>query len=295
MIKTFFITGFLFILGYSVFALWQRQPKNVTLPQNSSTQSASTKPQNFKNPLVLTPEDGTVLSSNEVEISGTITPNVKVLIYSNTSQNVAAANTNGSFSQKINLAEGLNLLTVMPLDPSLQKTNAQGLTLYYSKNNVGKKVVAGLVKSTFDTAITITTPNGDISIKTSKDTTFDIPKDEKELEATSEVDNIRIGDYLIVTEEGQTAKTLKVLRQNKPQITEQVQIGTIGTIPKQNIFSVKSSEDGKLVELKLTKNTKVSENGIDAKTSDIIKDKMAIIFFFVKDPDNIADLVYLLP
>lgn len=280
---------------YSVFALWQRQPKTAPQEENPITLSASAEPQNLKNLFSITPQDQTVLNSKEVEIKGKVNPNAKVLIYSNTSQNVASADTDGNFSQKIDLADGLNLFNIMPLDQNLSFQDSQNLTLYYSKSDVGAKVIAGSVKSTFDNTITITTPNGDMSMKTTKNTSFDIPEDEGEPEATSEIDNIRIDDYIIATGDSQTAKTLTVIRQNKPQITEKVAIGTVGANPKQNILPIKNNSDGSLVELKLAKNTRVSTSGEGGKTADIKKDKVAIVFYFLKDSENIVDLIYLLP
>ncbi|HSX18816.1 MAG TPA: hypothetical protein VLE91_01640 [Candidatus Saccharimonadales bacterium] len=279
--------------------LWQRQPKNPNSPQASSVTETNNQNPQAPQDFVTNPADGTIVNSAPLQLQGKSTPNNTLLIFSNGQQYVTKTDDSGNFKIQITPGAGLNLYKIISLSKDLETTKDKNLSLYYSKEDIGKTAYAGSIKTIFDTLLTITTPNGDKNVRTGSATKFDIPKDPNNKEATQSVTSIRIGDYAIATGNGNgtdsiSATNVQILRDNKPQLVEQFTVGTITTAPKNNIFSAKN-KNGQSTDFKLAKTSRVQIGGTDAKTTDIAKDKTAIIIFSKTADTNTPDLIYVLP
>lgn len=286
------------IISAIVVVLWQRQPrpKNSEESATGSAQSEIKQKEDFS----ISPPDGTVLKSQTVKLQGKTQPKSSIVIYSNDFQNVTKANDSGDFDKEISLTAGLNLIKIVVLSENLETSLEKTLSLYYSDEDLGNSLAAGSVKSIFDSLLTITTLSGEKNVRTSKSTAFDIPQEEDVKESTSEVDNIRIGDFAIATGDSSDhdsiiARKLTIIRQDKPQLLEEIAIGKIASDVRQNIFSIKNNKDSQLIEFKLGKNSSVSLNGEEAQTTDIAKDKSAIVIYTKSEGSNTVDLIYLLP
>jgi len=295
---TILILIILFI--YGIYWLWQRQPKSNN-PQPSPTTTGQTKDEKNQQDFKLTPNDFSVLTSKKVKFEGTVTPNVYFLIFSNSSQSIGKSDSNGNFQTETDLVDGLNLVSVATVSSNFQIKNPKSLTFLVAKDkNDGDTVFAGSVKTIFDTLITISTLGSQKSIQTSKSTKINLPVDKNEKAATgSALENIRIGDYLIVQGGSQkenelSAKKIDVIRENKPQNTKQLILAKILTATRQNLFSAKD-QNSKIFEFTIGKNSQISIDGKEAKSADIVKDKNAIIVYHPENDKNIVDLVYLIP
>lgn len=294
------IFAILFIaISTIIVVLWQRQPRPTQKPQESqSTSQASQKQAEEK--YTISPADGTVVNTPSVKFTGKSEPATLVVIYSNDASAVAKTKSDGTFELQLEAEPGLNLLKAVFVSQQQELAHEKNFSLYMSAKDVGKSVAAGSVKSIFDNLITITTNSRDVNIRTGKSTNFDVPTEEDVEEATEEVDNIRIGDYVIATgdasdQDSIIAKNLLVLRVNKPILSKEIIVGKIASSVRQNIFSAKNNKDGKIVEFTLDKNSQILLDGQDAKLDAIAKDKSAIILY-TKDKDtNLIDLLYLLP
>lgn len=285
------------ILSTLIVVLWQRQPKLNQDPKEESTQEAQT---GSEETLGILPKDGTVVANSPIKIQGKVNAKSIIAIYKNGQQTVTTATDAGDFEKDVDLGNGLNLIKIVTISPDLTQTDEKTISLFLSKSNVGNTLFAGPVKSIFDTLITVTTFGGDKNIRTSKSTNFEIPTDEDEKEATQEVDNVRIGDYVIATGDASdsdsiVAQGLEIIRANKPQVTKQLAIGTVASTVRQNIFSLKSAKDQELIEFTLDKNSDVSLDGKEAKSTDIVKDKTALVFYTKDEDENLITLIYLLP
>ena len=53
--------------------------------------------------------------------------------------------------------------------------------------------------------------------------------------------------------------------------------------------------DKQVIELALDKNSDIKLTDKDAKSTDIAKDKNAIVFYTQDDEDNLVSLIYLIP
>lgn len=287
------------LISTIIVVLWQRQPRPVQEPQAvESTRQASQKPAEEK--YTIAPADGTVVNSSLVNFTGKSETSGLVVIYSNDTSGIAETRENSTFELSTELEPGLNLIKAVFLSQEQEPVHEKNISVYLSQKDVGKTVAAGSVKSIFDNLITVMTQNGEKNIRTSKSTNFDVPKEEDIEEATEVVGNIRIGDWAVAT--GDTsdadsiiAKSLQVLRQNKPVLSTEMTLGKITSNVRQNIFSVKNNKDGKIIELKIDKNTEVFLDGQDAEQDSITKDKSAIILYTKEEDSNLIDLIYLLP
>ena len=280
--------------------MWQRQPRGPSERQATDSSQISDKVKKETETFQISPAHGTVVDSQTITMSGKSEPNSLVLIYSNDTSGVAKTREDGSYQLQSSLEPGLNLLKIIFVSPSGQITQEENLTLYFSQKDVGKTVAAGSVKSIFDNLVTVTTQTEDINIRTAKSTIFDVPKEEDVKEATEEVDNIRIGDYVIATgdasdQDSLIAKNLQVIRTNKPQLTKQMVIAKIASTLRQNIFSAKNNKDAKIIEFTLDKNSEILQDGNEVKSEIITKDKSAIIFYTEDNDTSLIDLIYLLP
>lgn len=289
------------IISTLVVVLWQRQPKapGETQEIKNSTETQG-KDQKQQENFTISPNDNTVVKSQNIKLSGKTLPDSLLIVYSNSSQNVIKTNKDGDFEKEITLSGSLNLFKIIVAAKNLDTSLEKNLSLYFSKDDVGSSIVAGPVKSIFENLITITSANAQKNVRTSKSTNFDFPQEKGVEEATKAASSVRIGDFAIAAgdstdKDSISAKSLQIIRDNKPQVTKQLVMGTISSDPKQNIFPLKSKKDGQIVEFKLAKNSKVQMDDKDAKTADIKKDKMAIIFYTKGTDTNTPDLIYLLP
>ena len=301
---TFLILIILFIFG--IYWLWQRQPKpqNLQTPQTINTKTQNPQDQQNSD---LKPVDFSVLTTNKVKIEGKTTPNSLVAIFSNDISAIAKSENSGNFQAEVILAKGLNLIDLSIISQEFRQEQKRTLTLYVSDNkNDGSTVYVGPVKTIFDTLLTASTTNGEKSIQASQSTDVDLPpppNGEKEDVSTPPLKNIRIGDYIIVLgdltldaqDEKLQAKKIDVIRENIPQNTRKLVLAKTLTTARQNLFSTKNSTDNQIIELTLNKNSQISLDGKETKSTDITKGKNAIIIFHLDNNKNIADLVYLLP
>lgn len=318
MSKIFLGVASLALLIFLIVWLWQRQPSGPNEPITpQETDSKSDQKQNAQ-AATAKPQDDLVVSSQNIKIKGKLNPNDYLIIASNTFNKIVKTGDAGDFEVEVTLQKGLNLLDYISVSSDLKNINRNSLTYYFSPDKKFKSVYAGVVKSIFDTLLTITTPNGEVNARTSRSTVLEIPQSEENLgieESTSTaLRNIRVGDFAISLGENsdqntQVSGSLTILRQNKPQNNTKTMTAQIATTPKQNAFSAKNLTDSKVLELTLTKETIVQEDAqtpaasptpkaspkTQSLTSQIVKDKNAIIIYHQENEKNIVDLIYLLP
>ncbi|MBI3282923.1 hypothetical protein HYZ70_02500 [Candidatus Curtissbacteria bacterium] len=285
------------IISTVIVVLWQRQPKVREPAEIESTRQVQEKQEEK---FTISPSTGSVINSSSVKFTGKTDPNHLVLIYANETSAITKTKGDGSFELTVASSTGINLFKLALISEDGQIVKEDNLTIYFSQKDVGTTVFAGPVKSIFDNLITLTTTGGDKNIRTSKSTSFNVPEEEDVKEATEEVDNIRIGDYVVATgtssdDDSIIAKNLEVIRVNKPVLTKEMAIGKIASNVRQNIFSVKNDKDGKIIEFALDKNSEIQEDGTAAKSDAIAKDKTAIVLFAKNKDVNLIDLIYLLP
>lgn len=291
------------LIGLLLFALallwlWQRQPKGQeqqTIPRPASKEAILQKPESD---LEISPSDSQVLTQGLVEFKGKAPANSMMAIYANAFQTIVKTGEKGEFAKEVELAQGLNQVTIATLAANLQTTEQKFLTLWVTTGDESNTVFAGSVKSIFDTLVTITTSNGDRNVRTSKSTKINVPKEEQS--TGSDIKNIRVGDYAIALgnaqdKDTQVAASLQIIRDNKPQNTKVLAQVVIITSVKNNLFSAKKVAGGEVSEFSLVKQSKVEKDDSTLKITDITKDKTAFIFYHPEKNQNIVDLVFLLP
>jgi len=295
------IASFIFTLYW----LWQRQPKTLKneTPQASTYQSPKPKTQQATE---IKPSDFSVLNTNQVKLEGRVTPNSSVAVFSNDFATVVKTTSSGNFEKEVTLPRGLNLLDLSIISKDFREEQKRTLTFFVSDSqNNGSTVYVGTLKTIFDTLLTISTTNGEKSIQASKSTAVNLPpppNGEKET-TVSPLKNIRIGDYLIVVgdltkdaeNEKLQAKKIEVIRENIPQNTRKLTLAKTLTTVRQNLFSAKNTTDNKILEFTLEKTSLIQIDDKISKASDIAKDKNAIIIHHQEQAKNIVDLIYLLP
>ena len=297
--KPLILLIFIAILISTMVWLWQRQPKVPLSELQSSPATGEAAAVKVEEELEIIPGDSQVLTTGKVEFKGKYLPNLLLVIYSNNFQAIVKTDDRGEFAKEVELAQGLNQITAAVLDANLQTAEQKFLTLWVTDDDEGNTVFTGSVKSIFDTLITVLTPNGDRNIRTGTSTTIDIPKEENQAANTSAVKNIRIGDFAIglgdaTDRDTILAKTLTIERVNKPQNTKQFIASRTITNVRQNLFSAKDNQDGKIIELTLGKTSQIAIGENQGKSADITKDKTALVFYHPEKNQNIVDLVYLL-
>lgn len=291
--------------------LWQRQPKPPEFVEEATSGAVSGQQITLDN-LTLKIADNTIVNSKKIKLEGITFTNELVAIYSNNFQDVLKSDKDGNFETAVTLNEGLNLLTIAIVTDDKEKQRQKSLTFYFAKDKTDATIIfAGSVKNIFDTLVTVTTLSGEKNIRTSKSTEFRIPDEEEQQSTESAVKNVRIGDYAIGlgnapenSKDTDTiiARSLEIIRENKPQ--NRINIARIKIISpvRQSIFSASVTSDvttntldKKVMELTLDKNSDVTLNNKQGKTTDITKDKNAIVFYHTEGNKNLIDLVYLLP
>lgn len=291
----------LFVFG--LIWLWQKQP-NIksqvqTIPQDQK-EKAGREPQ--ADNLLNSPKNNSIQTEAKIKFQGKTNAGSLIAIFSNSTAKIAKADENGNFESEFTLINGLNLINTAVISTDFKKAETKLLTLLKSQNSKAASLVyAGSVKTIFDTHLTISTANGQIEIKTAKTTDIIVPQDEDEKESTrSALKSIRIGDFLIATGENSqnnefAAKTIEIIRENKPQNTAELALAAILASPRQNSFSAKNLEDEKIIEFTLKKNSQILADGNEAESKNITKDKKAIVIFHDENDKKIIDLIYLLP
>ena len=298
--KLILIVILLLAFIYSIYWLWQRQPKPVQNKQETTNQVQIPKPQ--KAGFVQAPKDSQVLSSGKIEIAGKVEGEAYIVIITNSTSAFGKSEKNGEFKIPIELSEGLNLADIRVFDNNLSPTGTEQQTLFVSQKETlpqNWQVYAGSVKGILDNLITLTTPTGEKSVKKETKTNLILPSpvlSKKPAPAPSE--SIRIGDFAIalgeVKDEILNAQDLEIIRENKPQLAKKIAIAKILTPVKTGKFSAKDAEANKILDFTLDKNSKILKNSQSAKDTDIQKDLNAIIVYRDEDDERLADLVYLL-
>lgn len=286
--------------------LWTLQPQpQQVLSDKSNPQSTSSANPEVKSGI--DPADNSLLKSSSIKIRGRAGAYQYLAIYSNNSSQVIKVKPQSNFETDFTLTKGLNLIRLEGISQDFKKVEGKTLTYYFDPVlKTSTKVFAGSVKTLFDTLISVSTENGEMNVRTSQNTKFDFPKDDSNAEASkdSAIKDVRIGDFVIAlgtppekddNKDSIIADTLQIIRADKPQITKTLFISKVVTGPKQNSFTAKSLENDKIISYSLTKNSDISLDGKDAKSSDIVKDKNAVIFATEQDKDTVVDLIYLIP
>jgi len=286
---------FFILIATVVYWLWQRQPKP-NEPQVKTPAPQAIQKKLEETQLEITPASGHVLAENNVTFEGKTFGTSYIIISASNTLGITQANENGEFKIEAELAQGLNLIDVIAIDPNLAELKTLPLTLYIDPDSKVSTVLTGPVKSIFDNLITITTAQGEQTIRQKSSTKLILP----ETESDKEDDDIRVGDFIIALGEIENEKdfdtsSIEVIREEKPQNNEKYLAGALLTKVNKNIFSVRNQKDSQIVEFNLSKDSKISKNGEDAQIEDIAKDKKAIIVFYTKDNENTADLIYLIP
>jgi len=280
-----------------IYGLWQLQPKPPATKTVLSEKSQSAPPPQDQ---AFEPKEGSVLTSKTVTFKGKMLPNSIIFIVSNDFQTAVKTTSDGAFQKDITLSPGLNLISVISVAGDLSKDTQKLTTLYFAQNSPGPSAAAGSVKTIFDNVVTLNTLNGQKNAKTTSATIISFPKDATQKESEQSAKDIRVGDYAIALGDTQNtdiiaAKSITIIRDNKPQNNETYAVAKILTAPKFNLFTVKTTKDSQIIELTVTKNTQGLLDGKEAKVDDIQKDKSAIIIYHSDGDKKVVDLIYLLP
>lgn len=310
------LTSLVFLI-FLVIWLWQRQP-SLQKEEILSQKSQSEENQNPQDEKKAGEFPNNIVSNQEnIQIKGKTKPKEFIVITTNSFFLIAPADNNGNFDANVKLAGGLNLIDFLTISKDLKNIQEKSLTFYFDKSQKSKIVYAGSVKNIFDTLLTISTPEGDLSVHSTQDTQFDIPKleDNNENPATSlsPLKDIRVGDFAVslgnlAENNTQIAQTIIIFRTDKPQNLSQVITAQIAQSPKNNFFTVKNLKDSKIVELNLTSSSQIQTENAAPSTApkaqaksqilniaEIVKDKNAIIIYHIDQEKLIVDRMLLLP
>lgn len=289
--------------------LWQRQPQPSPSPVPEEQATGSAQEKQSPQGLAISFKDNQVVQSKEIKIDGRANAGEFVAIASNTAQVVAKSDSDGNFKVEITAELGLNLIEITTIPQGNSRSSQKSLTLFYNPDEKeAKSVFAGSVKSIFDTLLTLTTAAGNKNVRTSQNTEILIPEDVEESKNAT-VKSIRIGDYAIALgnppeggskngvsdQDSLVATSIEILRENKPQNFVRVAQIEVITPIRQNLFSAKNLQDQKIIELTLAKNSRIQIEGTTGKSSDVTRDKNAIVFYRQEAGKNTINLIYLLP
>lgn len=283
--------------------LWTLQPQAKRPEESQKTESTGAATQSQTKPTI-DPPDGAVLKSASIKIKGKSGSYSYLAIYSNNQSTIIKVSPNSNFEVPYTLLKGLNLITLQGIVDGQKTAEQKTLTYYLDPAQSSTKVFAGSVKTIFDTLITLSAANGDASIRTGKSTQFDIPNEEDEASTSSQIQNVRIGDYAIAlgnppdkseNSDSVVADKVQIIRTNKPKNTKTLSFVKIVSVNKQDIVNVKNTENGKTENYTSAKDSEIILDGKAGKDADIVKDKSAMIISTKDDEENIIDLIYLLP
>lgn len=287
----------------TIYWLWQRQPKGMTLTQELLTPASQNQGATGSavQAVKVTIEDGKVLQQKKLQLQGQVPPNSLVVIYSAAANAIVKSDPAGSFTNNIDLVGGLNLISISVLGPDYKEIAAKNLTYYQDSTNTTDSIVyAGLVKSIFENIITLTTQSGEMPIKKSNSTQVNIPK-LPGVETQPQDQDVRVGDYMIalgktVTKGQMEAKSINILRDNKPQNQTRFAVVRILSNPSKNTFSAQQNGQSSIVKIATTKDTSYFDQNNEVDIKAVAKDKLAIVIFHEDAKANdVANLVYLLP
>ena len=294
------IVSFVFLIYW----LWQRQPRS-NQPQNQQPNTKQETQNNQPQDSFLNIKDGSIIASSPLKISGKTQPNSKVLVFSNTFNDIATIAQDGSYSLDENLTNGLNLISVVSLDKDFKQIQKQDISLYLKGKNDASdftQMAAGNVTKIFQNTVTVSTANGDLNVSTSSSTKYTLPTPppSKSPQPKTSGPDIRVGDFIIAlgttsSDNSLTALQLTVIRDNKPTISKTYSVVKLASAVKQKIFSGTSIVDNKLIEFTLDKNAQIFSSDKKADEKAITKNQTAIIFYAPQNQDNIASLVYIYP
>jgi len=294
-------------LSFSVYWLWQRQPKNpdtkeqvqtdVVIKNDKETSSESQT-------LVTSPPQWEILGSVNVKIAGNAASASTALIYSDNLNSALAITPEGNFAYDVTLKNGLNILNIVALNSELKETHSQIFNIFVSSADADEKLYfrAGIVKKIFENTLTVTTSSGEIEITTNSSTVYANtapPTPTKSPPPKNSNDNdIRVADYIVAVgkedKNNLKAKKIEIYRANKPSVDKTYSIVKIASPSKSNIFSATNTKDNKLLEFTLDKNTQILEKDKKVTTALIIKDKTAIVFYQTEDKENLVLKIHIL-
>lgn len=114
------LVGILIAGGY--FAAIKFLPKMSQKPNSVAFVSPVPSPTQSKSISLDAPDDQSTTKSSVATVSGTATPNAKLIIYSNADEKIASADAKGKFSTTIKLEEGENTISVSDLVNTVKRT-----------------------------------------------------------------------------------------------------------------------------------------------------------------------------
>lgn len=295
-VSLFFTT----LIIVSVYLLWQRQPKG-QLPQKPEIEPATQEAESNNTPkLIDSPKNNSTSSSTNIKFLGQSLPSTFVSIYTNDMHVILKTDDLGKFEKELSVPAGLQFIRAQSFNADLTPDKNQDLTMFISGNQNGDEVQAGVVKTIFDTVVTITTNLGDKDIKTTKSTQFNTPKDEDVEATTTAEDLVRVGDFIIAignsyNNKNLDAKSIQIIRDTTPHNSELlVSVKIIKPVVK-NSFSAANIADSQNIQFTLDNSSQITKEDKSTTSKEISKDKRGFIFYRIDGDKNIVDLLYLLP
>lgn len=116
------------IITYGVY----RVKTAVVAPPVTDLEQAATPSAEAVVPTVISlssPEDGLVLSENEVRVAGTTIPEAYVVIFTNNTDTITTADSSGNFSSTVSLEDGSNVIRVHVVNSQGETTIAERLVV----------------------------------------------------------------------------------------------------------------------------------------------------------------------
>lgn len=280
--------------------LWTLQPTS----KDNVLSEKNELPQEAQNASAFEPENYSVFKSASLTLKGKAVPNQIVAVSTGKTANILKTDDSGKFTTSLTLERGLNLVNITKFATDFKNSESTTLTYYVSTNSPATNIFAGSIKTIFDTLLTVTTANGEKSVRVGKSTIIDVPKEESEdAEATpsSALESIRIGDYAIAlgnyqedTKDTILSSQIYILRDNKPQTSYKVVFGKLLTSVKQNSISLESTK-GESVSLTLDNDSDILLDGKPSEKNVLTAGKNAVIIYTQDEEDNLIKSIYLLP
>ncbi|MDP2632471.1 MAG: hypothetical protein Q8P25_01980, partial [Candidatus Curtissbacteria bacterium] len=283
----------------SAYLLWQRQPKG-QLPGKPDIEPATQEAESDNTPkLIDSPKNNSISSSTNIKFSGQSLPNTFFSIYTNDVYVILKTDDLGKFEKELSVPAGLQFIRAQSFNGDLTPDKNQDLTMFISGNQNGDEVQAGVVKTIFDTVITIATGTADKDIKTTKSTQFTTPKDEEVEATTTAEDLVRVGDFIIAIGSSKNnknldAKSIEIIRGTTPHNSERlVSVKILGPVAK-NSFSAANIADSQNIQFALDNNSTITKEDKSTTTKEITKDKRGFIFYHIEGDKNIVDTIRLI-
>lgn len=291
MIRFTTIIAIIALLSFSVYWLWQRQPKQI---QSQAESTASATPQKPEEELKIeSPLNNSAFESGTVVFKGKTLPNQYIVILAGQPV-VIKTDEMGYFQKPVRIERGLSFPKVISLPQNIEKR----LTLYSDPNVIYNGVLAGFFKSNFENILTIETITGDNIIRISKSAEFIFSKDNKKTKesTSSALDKIRPDDYIIGLgdKDGETliAYQLIVTDDEIPSNNFEYFQTTITSDLDQDKFTAVNLKTQELIEFMATPETLVQSNSQE-NTNNISQGQNAIIITHMEKDKKIVDLFYI--